>query len=542
MLTGVALVAILAAGMAAAQQPPEDAAAAVDQALERFDAGELEAAIGLLEPLAGLAETPPQLRAVLGALYLEAGRSAEALALLEPMAAAEGADPAVLYNAARAALAEGRFEEAESWLTRSARLAPGSPAARELGLLRGRQGRLQEAFVLLRPWIADHPDDEEARLAAALCAVQMERAPEAEELLSDLPQDNPRVRLLWGKTLLLKGDPYGALATLKPLLESGADEQLEMDVRRSMSQAYVLTGQGAEAVELLAGRVSGYPAAALQLSHAQYQSGDLEAAIETIAPFAQMLLAAQPEQRAMLGPGLAGGIALEYGRLLLNSGRAEDALPHLELATELTPDNKQPWQSLGQALAAAGRREEARAALDRFQEITRTEVPSATKEMQLRRDAEDPTGRQLREAMKLLGQGRPEEALRLVAQEAELAPADPRPRLVESRILMVGGRHADALAAAERAAAIAPDSADAAYQRGVVLMALDRLDEAEAGFRRALELTPDHTATMNDLAVLLMNDGRADEARTLLQRALEIRPEDPVAAANLARLEQEAGQ
>lgn len=214
-----------------------------------------------------------------------------------------------------------------------------------------------------------------------------------------------------------------------------------------------------------------------------------------------------------------------------------EALPYLELATQVAPEDKLGWQSYGQALAAAGRTDEAQAALARFREITKTEVPASMKDMQLEQDTADPTGRELREAVKLLAQGRPEEALVIVRVEAKVNPGDPRPALMESRILLGMNQTREAYEAAERVVAAQPEYADGYYQRGAVRMALGELETAEGDLRRALELQPEHTAAMNDLAVLLLDRGDRVAARELLRRVLQLRPEDPVAKANLEALD-----
>ena len=456
--------------------------------------------------------------------------------ILVPLCEGPEADPAAMYNAARPILPVGQPEQAMALPERSVRLIPNSVAPRDLGLLLAQQSRYREAYLYLRPWAVAAPDDSEARLVAALCAVQLKRPNEAEELLSDLDQSNPRVRLLWGKLLLDKADPYGALATLKPLAEN-PPPQMELDVRRTLADAHAAVGQSAEAVKLLQGWVGESPAVALQLAQVQYQSGDLEGATKTLEPFAEILLAQLPPAGSEIGAGPPVSLIVEYGRFLATGGRHADALPYLEAATRLDPSNKQSWHQLGQAYAATGRVEEAQSALAKFQEIVKQEVPAAMKEVELEKNLEDPTGRELRDAMKLQADGRTDEALALLRQEMELTPDDPRPVLLESRFLLFDQRLEEALAAAERAMQMAP-SPDAFYQRGTVLLAMQQVGEAEASFRQALELMPEHTATLNDYAVLLMGLGRNDEARQMLERALEIRPDDALAAANLESLGQ----
>lgn len=518
----------------AAQEAAGADSPVLEQALELAAGGELEAAIELLRPAAAAADASPRARSLLGTLLLESGRAQEAYDLLRPMAAEPGAEAAVLYNAGRAAAAVGAGEEAVAFLDRSRALEPGSPAERELGLLYARAGRYAPAYALLNPWVAGHPDDQRATEIAALCAVQLARPVEAEAHLARLPQELPQVQLLWAAVRQMRGDPWGAIALLEPLLD-GASGAMERDVRRRLAEAHATVGNASQAVELLQGQVAGDPAMALQLARAQYQSGDAEAALATLEPFAPPLLA-RPGAAEEAPLPAAPGILLEYGRLLAAGGRGADAVPFLDAATRLAPEDKEGWQQLGQALAAAGRGEEAAAAMARFQDLLAAEGSDSEREERLAADLDDPTGRELREATRLLEREDYEAALRVARREAALAPADPRPVLLESRILAMAGRADEALAIAEALVAALPSNADALYQRGIARVGLGDVAGAESDLRAALEIAPEHVAAMSDLAVLLADRGETAEARALLARVLELRPGDPAAAAALRDL------
>lgn len=512
------------------------------QAVAALSRGDTAAAIALLEPVRERPQSTPPLLSLLGAVYLEADRPEDALAVLRPLTAGETADAAILYNAGRAALATGDTDQAARWLTASVRQQPGTPAARELGLLLGSGGAIQEAYQLLRPWTRAHPEDQEARLATALAAVRLGRVPDAEELLEGLPLELDRVRLLWGQLRLMQGDPRGAVAMVAPLIAAAgsAPGEAELDARKTLAEAHLALGESAEAIALLSGHAEGDAAATLQLGKAQYQAGELATALGTLEGYAEQLLALAQGDGLEGNTELAAAYALEYGRLLAAAGRHADAVPYLGLATALAANEKQAWQLLGQSLAAAGRQEEASDALARFQELADAEGPATARQDRLERYADDPTAREIERARDLLAKGESEQALRLLRQEIGLSPTDLRPRLLESRVLLLLDRPEEALAAAERTAALAPESADAVYQLAAANLALDRREEAETAFRRALELAPDHLAGMNDLAVLLIVQGERTEARALLDRALVVRPDDPQATETLQRLNQGA--
>jgi Flp pilus assembly protein TadD len=506
----------------------------VNQAVQKYQAGDLKGAIAVLEPLKGKPGASPSALSLLGTLYLESGRPKESLALLGPLADSKAAGPVILQNAARAALALGQTAKAEAYLERAVAKAPVSPASRDLGLLRGSQGRIADSYRLLRPWTLAHPEDQEARLSAAYGAIELDRVPEAQELLKDLPEDNPRVRLLRGRLHLLARDPRSALTSLEPLLKNGPPA-LDLDARRYLAEAHLSLGESAVAVSLLQGKVGNDPSLAVLLARAQYQSGNPAEAAAVLQPFAPGLLAKEPAT-----PGerkLAADFALEYGQALVATSKWTDAMAALEVAARLAPQSLQAWQLLGRAQLAAGRREDATRSMEKFREIQSAQKSNSERVNESERDEADPTGRSLRQAMSLADAGRTDEALALIRQEIGLAPNDPRPRAAEITTLLAAKRIEEALKAAEAALSGAPGNPDFLYLRGAVRMALRQLPEAEKDLRQVLQARPDHVAAMNDLAVLLIAGGRKDEARELLRKVLEIKPGDPVASANLKSLD-----
>lgn len=504
-------------------------------AVEAMQGNRFEDAIDLLEPLSRRPDAPPQIGALLGAAYVEGERPQQALAVLEPLLEKQGEDAAMLYNAGRAALAVGRSADGERYLTKAASLAPVSPAARLLGFIRTRQGLVVDSYRLLRPLALANPDDTEARLAAATAAVQLQRISEAEQLLSDLPQIDSRVRLLWGRLLLLKGEPDGARSMLEPLIGANLPEEILVDARRLMADVELELGNATAARNLL-GDLARDPMTAYKLSKAEYQSGNVEAAIAALEPFRQPLLEGLGTEMTPTIRAARATMTRALGGYLVAAGRHDEALPVLETSAQLDPNAKEAWQSLGQALAGLGRRDEAEKALAKFRALADSEGSVLQRQNRAGENREDATGRELRKASQLIGEGRFEAALGIVRTELALSPEDPRPRLAESRILLLLGQHDEALASVERALGKSPSFADAWYQRGAVRLANKDLDGAEGDLRHALELNDQHLAAMNDLAVLLIVQGNRDEARTLLERVLSVNPNDRGAAQNLERL------
>jgi predicted Zn-dependent protease len=328
-------------------------------------AGKFKEAIAKLEALRREPGCPPRAVALLGALYLKVNRPKEALDVLRPLAAPADAQPAVLYNAGLAALAVHDVPAADGYLVRAVRQQPGSPATRELGLLRARQRRVVEAYSMLRPWSLRNPKDGEALLTAAALALQLDRPAEAEQLIAGMPQDDPGIVLLRAKILVQQGDGKDAVALLTPLL-AHHPKGMEPEVRRTLAEGYLAAGQPKPAVDLLKDRVAGHPAVALDLALAQHRSGDVLGALVTLRPFADQLPA---DAKGLGDPRPATGIAIEYGRLLVDAGRSQEAVAVLEKATHILPQSLEAWQSLSQAYGAAGRRADSQAAAARAEAL-----------------------------------------------------------------------------------------------------------------------------------------------------------------------------
>jgi tetratricopeptide (TPR) repeat protein len=351
---------------ALAQAPADDLQQRFSQARQKFEARDYAGVVTLLEPLRSDPATPPPVFALLGGAFIELGRFQDAQSLLDPIAASDAAGPAVLYHAGRAALALGQGDKGEGYLRRAVEKAPESPAARTLGLRHGRQGKIPEAYELLRPWVDAHADDQEARLAAAFCAVELGRRAEAEPLLAGLPEDLPQVRLLRAR-LLLADDPRRAIAILAPLA-AAPPREVERDVRWVLADARLRIGDAAGARAVLEGHAGDDPALALILAQAQQQTGNPDQVLSTLKPFVDRL--PDPARSEASERSLHAAIAVEYGRSLVSGARWAEAVPVLEKATALDGSNAVAWQLFGQALAGAGRREEAQKALAKFQELS----------------------------------------------------------------------------------------------------------------------------------------------------------------------------
>ncbi|HXT20762.1 MAG TPA: tetratricopeptide repeat protein, partial [Thermoanaerobaculia bacterium] len=497
----VLVLTVVFAGAAALASAPARAQAAAGTAAEqamqaamtKADAGDYKGALAILEPLKKDPALPTGGKALLATLYLETGRPGDALALLEPLTTGKP-DPALLYNAARAAARVGQGEKGRRWLEQAAAMQPASPAGRDLGMALAREGRVVEAYVLLRPWAAVHPNDSDARVAAAALAIELERPAEAAVFLQGLDAKNPAIQLLQAKTLVLAGDPKRAIELVKPLMAKHP-EGMDTEVRRTLAEAYVLADQPKEAQALLEGKTRGIPELVLVLGRAQRRAGNPKAALATLEPLGKHL----PQPGAVGDPRPAVRIAVEYGSLLVQMGRAAEAVSVLQQATKLNPQSPPAWEQLAEALVAAGRKGEAEPARAKAAELTQ----QVTTKLAVSRAAAPPTA--------AAGGARP---------SAPVPSADVQAKVARFRAQLSLGRYVEARKLAEEMLASSPKNADYLYQVAVVDMAQKQTTAAETHFKAALASAPNHVAALNDYAVLLMQQNRRDEARRMLQKVL----------------------
>lgn len=520
-----------AAAEAAPKKPLTPAEARFQEALALIEKGDAAGTIKILEALRQEKQATPPMLSLLGAVYLQEKRAKDALDVLRPLADPEEADPAVLFNAGRAALALGQAEAGQRYLERSVEKMPLSPAGRELGLLLSRQGRIIEAYRLLRPW-ALRNSDLETKLIGATLALRLERPVEAEEILAGLPEKEPAIQLLRAQARIQRGDGKAALALLQPL-EKDHPASFDLEIRRSLAEAHLAAGNPAAALQVLQGHTGTHPSLILLVAKAQRQSGNAQAAMATLKPLVDQMPA---DAKAVGDPRPAAGVAVEYGRLLLGSGNAAGAVPLLEKATRLHPGSREAWEVYADALTAAGRAQDAAQAKQKAKEIADAAAAPAPAPA---RQAETLTPN-VSEAMRLMSEGQNEKALEAARRETAANPASAPGRGLEVQILLRLKRFPEALKAAEAAVQADPKNPDFVYQRGAVQIAMRKLSEAEKDLRKALEMAPRHTPAMNDLAVVKMLQNKPDEAQDLLKQVLAINPNDQNAKASLENLKKMA--
>jgi tetratricopeptide (TPR) repeat protein len=194
---------------------------------------------------------------------------------------------------------------------------------------------------------------------------------------------------------------------------------------------------------------------------------------------------------------------LSYGGILSDRGQTEQAIQHYVRALERNPKLAEAHSSLGAALARSGREAEAAAHFARALAI-------------------DPSfgDAHYNFAFLLSGQGRMDEAMFHYRRALELRPDDRGARWGLARCLARRGRLDEARAPYQKALALEPDNVDVLIQLGVLLDEAGKDDEAIAYYRRALGSQPTAIVPLHNLAMKLAQAGDRSAATAVVERAL----------------------
>jgi tetratricopeptide (TPR) repeat protein len=316
---GFLLAALLLVGPVARAQPvaaPPDPAAAFARAVALHQAGDVEGAVAAYEEALRLGVDSPALHSNLGAAYTRLGRLDDAIEQYRRALLADGANVAIRRNLALAYYKSGRLAEAATELqTVVAAQPPNESATLLLADCLFRLGQPGRVVELLQP-LAGHAAEERAvsyLLGMALLAQgQMEQAQAAIDRV--LRDDSPEAHVFLAAMYMRDED----------CKKAGPEIQKALDANPKLPLVNYLHGK------CLAGGEPSDWAGAMEAYRAE--------------------LAVDPnhfEANLLLGDTLREG------------GRHEEALPFLERALRLRPDDLAGRFSVGAVYVALNRTQEA---------------------------------------------------------------------------------------------------------------------------------------------------------------------------------------
>lgn len=262
---------------------------------------------------------------------------------------------------------------------------------------------------------------------------------------------NYQVRQFRGVAQIKAGDPEGGLATLRSLLALQPDDQT---LRLNAAQAALDAGQPG-LVNDLCGPFAESPSGLFLRAQAAKIIGDLDLATSLL----ERVVADQPNNAQAVN---------NLGNVLLEAGRADEAIRHLEGAAQLAPDEAQVWVNLGRAHAL---NEDFDKAISSFQRGRSLKPDNKEINFELGKS--------------MLRHGRHEQALACFADAARQGLRDP-----QVFVLI-----------------------------GLCFAALEQREKAEEAYRMALHVDQLYTRAILNLGILLEQENRIPELRELINDA-----------------------
>lgn len=337
------------------------------------------------------------------------------------------------------------------------------------------------------------PDSELRALRARLDCLTLSR--------DDVPEDAPALAAVIYH--LRRGRPETALQSLHPPTENKA---ATCWLHLALGLAHEALSDGAKArgeFERAAADLYLQPVSSFLIGRTYHVEGDLERAIQAF----NAAVAGWPDE------------ALWHHRLAtlyLAADNLPTALPHLQQAAELAPENPSIALSLGRALRLDGQLSEAKTAYA-------TALPSFPTDAVVWREA----------AELALAVGDAQSAEIWFDRACTLAPSDARCLIGSARAAAALGKARLAIDRAQAAARLSPADPDVLLGLGEILARQGKAEKALQAYDQAL-------AHGNRLIItlarsrLLVQMGRAREAAQDLKHLLEAHPESDVAWAALA--------
>ncbi len=264
-----------------------------------------------------------------------------------------------------------------------------------------------------------------------------------------------------------------------------------------------------------------YLPARLKLAEALLDAGDLDRSAQLFSTLADP--ACEP--------------AVQFGLGRIAAARKDPkAIGHFERAVALFPEFGSAHYALALAYRAAGRRDDAQAALERHAKYgarwPALDDPIVAAVLGLREDA----AALLQRGVKYADAGELDAAIE--AHEAALA-ADPSLAQAHANLISLYGRSRNWARAEEHYRAVvklAVNVADAHYDYGVLLGLQERWEEAAGAYRQALALNPQHAQAHNNVGQILERQRKLTDAAAEYERAVASQPTLRIARFNLGRM------
>jgi len=279
----------------------------------------------------------------------------------------------------------------------------------------------------------------------------------------------------------------------------------------------------------------------------------------TYALYGELLLEAGRAKEAVAV--FEGLVALDEGSFdghyglgvaLQTLGRQDSAIAAFGKSVEIDPRNTKSYVRLSEAESARGNPDAAEGWLRRAIAVQEDRVLVDRLAQLLQQSGKGAEARSLLEGLSakapndalaaynlgqlLLVEGATERALTELRRSASLAPSDPDVHQSVGSALALSGKREEAIESFRRAVELAPCFAAAQANLGAAYAELGRLSEAEAALEKAVDCDPHYAAGFKNLAAVRLQMGNLNGAIAAMKEARRMRPEDPELGRTLSEL------
>jgi tetratricopeptide (TPR) repeat protein len=414
------------------------------------------------------------------------------------------------------------------------------------------------ALQAAQAWKKAYPDSREANRFVLQILLALNRVAEsAEPLKAEIALAEPRER---NATLGVIPRLY-ARASDKRLAAATVEQGLADWTTNPATAASAWTTIGR--VRLAAGDSSGALDAARRGQEANPRAeAPALLALEMMDPKQPL---AEPIVRKYLEGKPLPELRMGYARALLDAQRYPEAQQQLQVVTAEKPELAEAWLAQGTLQAQDNQLAAAEASLKKYVEIAQAQRGGEDRSRGLsqaylqlaqiaekRRDftganawldkiesSQDLISAQSRRASILAGQGKLDEARKLIRSLPERSPADARAKVnAEVQLLRDQKQYKVAYDLLAKVAAKDPRDVDTLYDQAMLAEKLNNLPEMERLLRQVIAAKPDYHHAYNALGYSLADRGiRLPEAKQLIEKALEFAPGDPYISDSLGWVE-----
>lgn len=415
------------------------------------------------------------------------------------------------------------------------------------------------ALQAARAWKQAHPGSRDANRYVLQILLALNRPGEAvDPLRTEMQLADPRERL-------------AVLSTLPRLFTRVTDKRVSAQVMEQGLSDWLGNPATGGAAWTAVGR--------MRLAAGDY-AGAAEAARRgaTIGPGSEfpallaleLMDARQPQAEAVVrryleSPKPQPEIRMAYARALLDAQRYGEAQQQVQQLTTDKPDMAEAWLVQGTLQLQQSQLAPAETSLKRFVELAQAQRASAERNRSLAQaylalaqvaekrrdfaaasgwldkieDSQELVSAQTRRASILAGQGKLDEARKLIRGLPERNPGEARLKLnAEVQLLRDQKQWKAAYELLANAVGKDPKDADLLYDQAMMAEKLGNLGEMERLLRQVIALRPDYHHAFNALGYSLADRNvRLPEAKQLILKALEAAPGDPFISDSLGWVE-----